>query len=446
MGHLGYILTRSTHPKRTTTGAHLDRIDDEPFWRNQERRRERQLGQPCCTQSGISWTLIDMPGRFAVVVHGEYDCVNCFKHNAGRNSWQYFSTRLSEGQLTSGETAEPLRRCLELIVEHDAPDAIVVLGTCPVEVIGDQFQTVVDAVSEETQVPMVALHTSGLKLSTQQDMLDWCFDTLAGLGAVPATPPSKSGVALLGMPSDARGSAEIKMVLEGTDLDFQGSFPRGATLQDWKHLPNAQHVLVSDHAMFPRLMGRLEQTAGRITEAPLPYGLEQSMEVYDLLGSMTSGSLSPHLETLRKRAEEEVATFREQWGGARMALGIRMHNSNQFDMVARGGLGHVRLFTELGLDVTLLIQGSPDPSMQAVWKKLLAEHGVHLPFDVFPGPYAVGDCLAKGEYQLACVADWMHHQASDTGIPIVFSHQLRSWLGGVVHNIRHLNRKLEASQ
>jgi len=387
-----------------------------------------------------------MPGRFAVVVHGEYDCVNCFKHNAGRSSWQYFSTRLSEGQLTSGETHGPLRRCLELIVEHDAPDAIVVLGTCPVEVIGDRFETVVEAVSAETQVPMVALHTSGLKLSTQQDMLDWCFDTLAGIDSASPDANNQSGVALLGMPHDARGTAEFQQVLEGTDLAFKGSFPRGATLQDWKNLPNAEHVLVSDQGMFPRLMGRLEQTAGKITEAPLPYGLEQSMAVYKLLSTMTSDPLNPHLEILQKKAAKNVSDFRDQWSGTRMALGIRMHNSNQFDMVARGGLGHVRLFTELGLDVTLLIQGSPDPSMRPVWTELLAEHGLQLPFDVFPGPYAVGDCLARGNYQIACVADWMHHQATDTGIPVIFSHQMRPWLSGVTHNVRHLSRKLETSQ
>jgi len=385
---------------------------------------------------------MDMPGRFAVVIHGEYDCVNCFKHNAGRSSWQYFSTRLSEGQLTSGDTAGPLRRCLELIVEHDSPDAVIVLGTCPVEVIGDQFQTVVEAVSEETGVPMVALHTSGLKLSTQQDMLDWCFDTLAGLGQ-PEIKPEPNTVALVGMPIDTGGSTEIKAVLSDTDLTFQGSFPQGASLNDWKRLASCDHLLVSDVAMFPRLMRRLGETVGDIKEVPLPYGLEQSMAVYDQLEALTP--LGAHLESLKTPAEAAVDAFRDRWGGTRVALGIRMHNSNQLNMVARGGLGHVRLFTELGLDVTLLIQGSPDPSMRPVWTELLAEHGLDLPFDVFSGPYAVGECIERGNYKMACVADWMHQQTNDTGIPAVFSHQMRAWLSGVIPNIRHIERALERS-
>ena len=424
----------------------MERIDDEPFWRAQERRRERQLGQPCCTQSGISWTLIDMPGRFAVVVHGEYDCVNCFRHNAGRSSWQYFSTRLTEGQLTSGETSEPLRRCLELIVEHDAPDAIVVLGTCPVEVIGDQFDRVVDAVSEETGVPMVALHTSGLKLSSQQDMLDWCFDTLAGLHTESETETRAERVALIGMPSSTAGTAELRTLLASSAVELLASFPDGARLQDWKQLASCKRILVSDKAMFPKLMRRLETSGCAIEEAPLPYGFEQTMTVHEHLLGVAGMRIDDASLEVREKAEQAVSQFKSRWAGTPMALTIRMHNSNQVNMVARGGLGHVRLFMELGLDVTLLIQGSPDPSMRPVWTELLSDHGLSLDFDVFPGPYAVGDCLQRRQYRLACVADWVHQEAAATGIPTVFSHQMCPWLGGVESNINLIERALEAGQ
>ena len=101
-------------------------VSDEQFWKKQQRRRDRQLGQPCCTQSGMSWSMIDMPGNFAVVIHGEYDCVNCFHHQRGQSAIQYYSTRLTEAQLTTGRTEEPLRRCLELIAERQQPEGVVV--------------------------------------------------------------------------------------------------------------------------------------------------------------------------------------------------------------------------------------------------------------------------------------------------------------------------------
>ena len=149
---------------------------DEDFWQKQEKRRQGRLGQPCCTQSKMSWALIHMPGNFALVIHGEEDCLNCFHHHTGRSASQVYSTRLTEYQITSGETQRPLRHLLHLIADQKKPEAIIVLGTCPVEVIGDRFETVVDQVAEETGIPMAALHTSGLKLTRLVDMQDWLYN------------------------------------------------------------------------------------------------------------------------------------------------------------------------------------------------------------------------------------------------------------------------------
>ena len=110
------------------------------------------------------------------------------------------------------------------------------------------------------------------------------------------------------------------------------------------------------------------------------------------------------------------------------------------------GLGQVKLFTELGFDVTVLIQGSPDPSMRPVWADLLAQHDLDIDFDVFAGPFAVGDCLRKGNYSLACVADWVHQEVASTGIPYIFANQLRPWLEGIGYNINYLQRTLESAR
>ncbi len=46
---------------------------DESFWQDHEARLRNNLGQPCCTLSGISTGLIAMPGDFAVVIPGEHE-------------------------------------------------------------------------------------------------------------------------------------------------------------------------------------------------------------------------------------------------------------------------------------------------------------------------------------------------------------------------------------
>ena len=102
---------------------------DEGFWQDVEARVKSNLGQPCCTLSGISSGLITMPGDFAVVIHGEHECASCF-HHVGP-SVDRFSAGLNEADFTSGETRDKLEECLELVVEEVNPKVIFVLGACP---------------------------------------------------------------------------------------------------------------------------------------------------------------------------------------------------------------------------------------------------------------------------------------------------------------------------
>ena len=100
---------------------------DAPFWDQQEKRVQGATGQPCCTLSGISMQLINLPGHFAVVIHGEDECAACFYH-FGPSAHQFFCTGLTEQHFVTGETAEPLIECLRAVAEDVDPEAIFVLG------------------------------------------------------------------------------------------------------------------------------------------------------------------------------------------------------------------------------------------------------------------------------------------------------------------------------
>jgi hypothetical protein len=236
------------------------------------------MGQPCCTQSGVSWSMIDVPGEIAVVVHAEFDCVNCSHHHVGRSAVRFYSTRLSEGALTRGLTREPLERCLEQIAAARPPDLVLVLGTCPVEVIGDAFHEVVEEACARTGVRMVALRTSGLKLTSRREMLDWLYSTLAA-----ACPPTgaPSGLALFGLPGPRRGRPEPVAVLARAGFSVQACLPRGADSSDWRGLRGAARTVLVDRSMFPRLVAGLEADGQVITEVPtlLELGLDVELLV-----------------------------------------------------------------------------------------------------------------------------------------------------------------------
>jgi nitrogenase molybdenum-iron protein alpha/beta subunit len=451
---------------------------DEAFWRAQEKRRDKQFGQPCCTQSGMSWTMIDMPGNFAVVIHGEDDCLNCFHHHVGRSVHNYYSTRLTEEMLTTGRTEEALRTCLELIAEEQRPEVVIVLGTCPVEVIGDQFAPVVHDVAERTGIPMIPLRTSGLALSSQQQMLDWLFVTLAGLpegppvdrywqrqvalmamevlferhaGAGAATldglrrdrPLSEARVNLVGLPSNHGELPEPVVLLGEAGIDVNGCYPDGVSIAEWRAIRHASHAFVVDTTMYPRLLKRLREHGQAIAEVPMPVGLAATRRFYTLVGEAMgrAAEVEAALAPLVAAGEAALAGLRTEIAGVRVGVTVRMLANYNADNLAYEGLGEVEALQEMGLDVHLFVQGPPEESAQRAFAEALRQR-TELPFTVFPGPWRLAEFLQAAGCQLAVTSDTVRNEAKAAGVPMLTTRSLRPYLGAIPANVELVRRTL----
>jgi hypothetical protein len=455
------------------------RSADEPFWQRQEKRIQGAVGQPCCTLSGISSGLITMEGDFAVVIHGEDECAACFLHY-GPAAHRFFCTGLTEKHFVTGETAEPLRRCLTLVAEHLRPSAIFVLGACPVEVIGDRFETVVEAVNADyPNIPMRPLHTSGLKVGSQAAMSDWLYSTLVSLPAVAPMDPSwrtKVGelgmdlvdafldldpaallerhrqaaelakpkpldrdicVNFLGMPAiaDLGGyQAEWLEVLEQVGLQVVGNYPYSASLDDWRAIKHARTTFVVDRANYPRTIAELEAAGQQVIEVPLPVGVSQSDAFYKIVGEAT-GRLDAIEAAVAPRREDAMAAigrFRERFEGQRMAMGLRQLNNYRADQLAYQGLGDYDALSELGFRITLMVQGPPEKKEK--FAALFESRGMTDPFMVYPEPWNLSAYLGGDRFDIAYMADHCRGEARKAGVPMIVCRLLYPGYDGVPKN------------
>lgn len=428
---------------------------DEAFWCRQEKTIQGASGQPACTLSGISTGLIRLQGNLAVIVHGEDECASCFLHY-GPSAHRFFATGLEEQHFVSGRTQDRLRRCLRLVAEELRPDAIFVLGTCPMEVIGDRFEEVVAEVQvDHPAIAMRALHTSGLKVGSQAQMLDWMYSELVGLPPLEPKAPD-AAVALdparcvnfLGLPEveqlGLRGH-EWDRVLQAAGVHVVGAYPYDVDLDGWRSMGFAQATLVVDRSLYPRTVAALEARGQRVLEVPLPVGIEQTDRFYEVIGQTFGISDDLREATAPARAEAVAAlqSFRDRHGPLRMVMGLRMLNDYRTDQVAYHGLGDYRAVAELGFDVSVLVQGPKDKKDR--FQKLFEARGIDIPFDVFAEPWNLAELIA-GRYDFAYLADYCREEARKARVPMVVSRHLAPYYGGVVHNVASFGQSLAAAR
>lgn len=465
------------------------RAADEAFWAQQERQMQGAAGQPCCTLSGFSTALMNLPGNFAVVVHGEDECSACFYH-FGPSAHQFFCTGLTERHFVTGETAAPLDECLRLVATELDPEAIFVLGACPIEVIGDRFETVVAAVAADfPHIPMMPLHTSGLKVGSQAAMLDWLFSTLASLPAqaptdsawveqmgqaglaitnswlnrdaqglqealqtahslpgAPAADPARC-LNFVGLPQGAgqdRGDAEWGEPLRAAGLELVGNFPYGVTLDDWRAIRFARATFTVDRSLYPKLVTTLEQAGQEVIEVPLPVGVSATTRFYEAIARRYDAeqAITGALAAAREHAQAAVDAFRIRHGGTRIAIGLRMLNNYETDQLASHGLGDYHLFVELGFVPTLLIQGPPEKKER--FARLFERHGIGDAFEMFSEPWDLAPHLGGDRYDICYMADHARTEARKAGVPHLVSREFAPFYAGVAENLRYVASTLES--
>lgn len=390
----------------------------------------------------MSWALFDMPGNFAVVIHGEGDCLNCFFHHQGQSGARYYSSRLTDSQITLGDTQRPLGHLLRLIAAEQRPEAVIVLGTCPVEVIGDRFEVIVEQVSAETGVPMVPLHTHGLALMPLHRVQDWLYATLAGLPQHPRD--AQRGINLLGLPP-SRDPAELRSVLSALGAEIHGSWPDRVALGGWRRITHAEACYAADRSMYKKLARVLSGAGQPVVDVPMPLGVARTTAFYRAIAAHRSAEdrLEAAIAPRRDALSGAVAAFRARAAGRKVALCVRMLKTHRADLLAYGGLSAHAMLTELGFTVEVLIQGPTEETALAGYAKHLERHGLGgVPFVPFPGPWKLGEVLTAGGFDGAIMSDVARNVVEQAGVPWVSSGALRPLYAGMPANLSLLERLL----
>jgi hypothetical protein len=422
---------------------------DEAFWKEQEGRMTKQIGQPCCTLSGMTHLLIEIPGDFAVVLHSELDCTNCFLNTRGMSGKNFYSVQVSQAQFTKGQMGPPLERCLELIIKHKKPKAIFVLGNCLVEMVYDSFDMVVEKVSKKSGTPIIPLRTSGLKHGSQAGMIDWLYSTFAELAKKRTAPKAGSQTKrmnLIGMPhlNNEHVKGELTGFLEGAGLNVNGVYPYETGFEDWMKVANAEANVVVDKSLYPKLLKTLEKMEISSIDVPLPVGYTSSRQFLDRIGERfgVEKAMQKAYEAPAEKARLRLVGFRKKFAGLRVAVGLRMVNNYRVDQLAYDGLGDLPTFIEAGFQIHLLIQGPGDDKSRKHFADRLHQLGCALPFEVFPDPFDLPPLLEKIRPDVAYLADHARWETQQTGIPLIQSRSLEPFFNGAIGNIDYFDKVL----
>jgi len=409
-------------------------------------RKAGELAQPGCAMTGF---LFQMAGSFpslALVVFGERECAQAMPRLtppfSDLESWPVFTVALGEREVMEGRAEERLEEALRGIARERSPRGIVVVSTCLADTIGADLEAPCRKVQAETGIPIRGLRTGGLRMRTQAEVSDWVTRTVMELlTSLEETVPE--GVNLVGYRTDRPPSrwlgarafrAEAARTLERMGLLLMGCVPVGAVEEDWTLLGRAPVTLVSDRALFQKMLKRLDRPGHRVVEAPSPMGTAGTDRFWREVGQATGRDAEAAIAEAPERLEalQMLPEVRERWAGRSLAYGIGSHHNFRPDELAQEGMADLPLFLELGFRVELVIQERDRPEVHRRIERNLRAMGVELPYRLFYEPAVLRPVLEEGGYDLAYLPDFLGGQARAAGVPMVrFGSVQPGWWGAM---------------
>lgn len=186
-----------------------------------------------------------------VLVVGTQECTyyaKDFAHLRQRGKDNFYSAVASKHDITFGCE----KKIKEFIIEIDQkikPKAIMIVTTCVLELIGEDFEAMGKAMAHEVEAKLLVVPTEHFKCNSHIPGMERCLEKLVTL-MEPQERKSKT-VNILGHRQHGIEETELVKLLREAGVDIHSVVPSSCTIAELSQVPGAQLNIVTDFVALP---------------------------------------------------------------------------------------------------------------------------------------------------------------------------------------------------
>ena len=188
-----------------------------------------------------------------MVIIGTDECSYYTKHMTihsdeyGGLNGRVVSVTLDSHDVTFG-CVKKVEAAFKEVVDEYHPGAVFLVTTCVVEIIGDDFDAVADAMTEEYGIPVMAVHTEHFKCENHMPGIE---RTITACLPLMKKKPCDGSVNLLGQRLGNFEQTELSRILRDAGVKIGMQLPCGCTVDEIKNAAAAKVNIVVNEIALP---------------------------------------------------------------------------------------------------------------------------------------------------------------------------------------------------
>lgn len=219
-----------------------------------------------------------------------------------------FSLVTHKNDITFG-IQEKVKAAVEEIIDEHQPNAILLISTCVVELIGEDILAIASEIEQEVAVPILAVKTEHFKCNSHMPGLS---DTMRALSKLMIAKEKKpKTLNLLGHRFDGFHETELAQLLKKYGVEVHMSIPSACSTDQLKNAGEAAVNVVTDFtaiSLAEEMAVKLGQPFVLFEKHLLP---ERILERYTHLGKLLDLSWDAEVGTLYEACKTEQALVKK---------------------------------------------------------------------------------------------------------------------------------------
>lgn len=165
------------------------------------------------------------------------------------------SVVLNSHDVTFG-SAESMHKAFKEIVAEYRPKCVMLVTTCVIEVIGDDYDAIAEELTKQYSIPVMAVHTEHFKC---EDHFPGFERAITACQSIMQPQEGDGSVNVLGQRFGDFADTELYALLQKSGVKIGVQLPSGCTSDDIRHAPAAKVNIVVNDIALPLAQAMQEQ-------------------------------------------------------------------------------------------------------------------------------------------------------------------------------------------
>ena len=216
--------------------------------------------------------------------------------------------------------SDNIRSAIKDICVRYKPEILFVVTTCLQEIIGEDFDSVIETTAEEVDVPVLGIHTENFTCDSAAPGLE--NTSLSLINLMKPRDMEKRAVNIFGIRIQQPQKTELVTLLKSKKIAVKSIFPSFCTLRELENAPAASLNLIMDQYSLPLAEEMKRRFGCNYIYCERPYTPDEIEKMYKRISEALKIDLSREIQEKKKSAQAKIIALKSRFAGKSCVTGM----------------------------------------------------------------------------------------------------------------------------